>query len=394
MKIAIVSSDNSDVIEFGGKHVHQRLLSKALKILGNEVVTFYPHDEIFFLRKLLKTFVKNPASLFSVFNWYKTRNEEFLDFFSKIDFGNFDVVHCHDVRASYGVRLRNSNSKIILTLHGYFANEAINYLPINISRSYKKRLYDFFFDIERKGIESADYYVCVDSRIKKYVQQTFSIPEDKIEVVHNAVDTQLFSPVSTELKIKIREELKLPKDKFIVLVPRRFVKKNGVTYAARAFKSISSPDYYFLFIGDGPQKKEILKIVSGKNNIAVLNAVPNSLIHKYYKASDLVLIPSVTSDNVEEATSLSMLEGMACGKITVCTNIGGMKEIVKNFENGILIEQKDENAIISAIEYCKNNYDSLSNMMENARFYVEEKFSYINHARKMLEIYSKVITHA
>jgi len=85
----------------------------------------------------------------------------------------------------------------------------------------------------------------------------------------------------------------------------------------------------------------------------VLPGVPNSKIHSYYQASDVVLVPSVTSNGVQEATSLNMLEGIACGKVVVYSNIGGMAEVVKDGINGFLVEEGSVDSICEKLPYRK-----------------------------------------
>lgn len=95
--------------------------------------------------------------------------------------------------------------------------------------------------------------------------------------------------------------------------------------------------------------------------------------------------------DVEEATSLSMLEGMACGKVVICSNIGGMKEVVKNGQTGILVPQKSPEDIAKAIGSIKRNPELRAEIGYNARKYVEENHGYISHAKKFIQIYGSVI---
>lgn len=385
MRIAMLSADNSKKLNVGGKHVHQNLLERALKSLGYEVTVFYPPFESRRWLRILKTLFSNPLTIFPVYR-YKYVTNKFITFFSLLELNKFDIVHCHDVISLYPIR----HPKVVLTLHGYLAREMINYMRIKVSEKSKQELYNFFIDIEKASLRKANHIITVDTRLKNYIIKEFDCSEDKITVIYNAVDTELFSPVSDKEKISLRVELGLPKDAMIVLVPRRYVKKNGVDYAAQAFRKMKSSNFFFVFAGDGPMKKLIKKILSNNSNVLILGAIPNSLIHKYYKAADVILVPSVTSDDVEEATSLSMLEGMACGKVTICTNVGGMKEVVRNMENAILIQQKDPDAIIEALKYTESNYNSMEQLRINAREYVLKNHSYLEHARRIIKIYESL----
>jgi len=124
----------------------------------------------------------------------------------------------------------------------------------------------------------------------------------------------------------------------------------------------------------------------------LIGSVPHSEIHKYFKAVDVVLIPSITSHGVQEATSLAALEGMSCGKPVIVTNVGGLKEIVTNRRTGIIVPEKDPEAIATAIETILENPDVATIIGSNAREYVLKHHSYISYASRVLDIYKKVIS--
>lgn len=394
MKIALVWADNSKLIKIGGKHVHQNLLEKALKQLGHEVETFYPipfghlntKDK---LKAVIETVVSSPIktldSSFRVFK-YKTVMQYYWRFFENLDVRDFDVVHAHDVVAA-GAVVAN---KLVLTIHGYLAKEALNYSDIKDERA-KRKIYEYLVKIEKHGVARAEHIIAVDTRIKNYVVNELGYPAEKVTVIYNAVDTDRFVPVTEEEKRKIRKTLGLPTEKLIVFVPRRYVDKNGVHYAARAFSKMNDMDFFFIFAGDGPLKGLVEEILKGKENAMVLGPIANDHVHRYYQASDVILVPSITTEEgVEEATSLTMLEGMACGKIVVCTKVGGMKEVIKDGENGFLIDQKSEDAIVEKLLFIKNNMNQLEELKKNAR-HCAEKHGYIEHAKTVLQIYKKVL---
>ncbi|MGQ9856722.1 MAG: glycosyltransferase family 4 protein [Fervidobacterium sp.] len=392
MNISIISVDNSKQIKLGGKHVHQELLERGLKDLGHKVTVFYPPVEtnVFKHRiSLLMFSLVNTKYLFSSrlrILSTKANILRFIRFFKKIDYDGFDIVHSHDVVSAYGVDVQN----LVLTIHGYFTRELFDY-----SRKFEihtdKDLYEWLMNIEREGIKKAKRIIAVDSRIKDYLINEFGVDEERISVIYNAIDDKAFAPVNDDEKRGIRKRLSLPEDAFIVLLPRRFEPKNGVLYAAEAFSKLKGSEYFFVIAGSGSLKDEMIQILKGNRNYVLLEALPHEKIIDYYKACDMVLVPSVTSNDIEEATSLSMLEGMSCGKVTVCTKVGGMKEVIKHMENGILIEQKDVQAIIDAIKYVKENYEHLDYMRKNAREYVVENHGYLNYAKRIIDIYKEVL---
>lgn len=382
MKVALISTDNSIKVKIGGKHVHQELLFKGLMELGLRVQRIYYDSDFNLIKKYFFRFIKCASRSLAI----KLNCMNIIRFFKEQFYSDYDVIHAHDVLAASGA----NSSNLILTIHGYFAWEVFDnsrYLKLDKNRN----LFEWLFEIEKIGTSKARKIIAVDNRIKKYLMTELNIPKERVIVLPNAIDDTKFIPVSDKEKSKLRKKLGIPKDAFVVILPRRFVPKNGVIYATKAFSKLTSEDYFFVIAGRGFLKNDILKILKGNKNFILIENLSNDQIVDYYQASDMVLVPSVTSNDIEEATSLSMLEGMACGKVVVCTNVGGMKEIINHMENGILIEQKNIQAIKDIIVFVKKNYNRLDNLRKNAREYVVKKHGYMNYAKRILDIYKEVI---
>jgi glycosyltransferase involved in cell wall biosynthesis len=107
--------------------------------------------------------------------------------------------------------------------------------------------------------------------------------------------------------------------------------------------------------------------------------------------ADIILIPSITSHGIQEASSLAMLEGMACGKVVICSDIGGMHEIIQDMENGILVEEGNPAAIARAVETVMENQDLRVAIGKRAREYVLQNHSFVAHASKVAQIYDSVL---
>ena len=394
MKVLITSDDNSKVIQYGGKHVHQELLEKALKQLGVKVDYLYPDGAIKLSGKI-STALKNPfGALRYVINGtmdytlYRAFQDLKFRRFRSVNLSGYDIVHAQDVISAVNIP---EHKNLVITLHGYLARETLDYNRFPNSKE-SRRVYEYLLGIERQALSRAKLVITVDTRLKNYVINELGFSEKNIVVIQNAVDTVRFCPVDGKTKSELRAKLGLPVDRIVVLVPRRLVPKNGVTFAAQAAKNLDDGRFFFVFLGDGPQRESILKIIDGTNNVLVLPAVPNSKIHSYYQASDVVLVPSVTSNDVQEATSLSMLEGMACGKVVVCSNIGGMAEVVKDGVNGFLVEEGSVESICDKLLYIKRNTEIASNIGQIARTYVEKNHSYLEHGRKIMVLYQELLT--
>lgn len=332
MRVLLTSTDNPYITNLGGKHIHLLLLERGLREIGAEVITLYYNPKN--LRELIR---RSTLLLLKDKYGYKSKLKWMIDYLRRhIPENTFDVIHAHDVLSL--ISTAEKPQKKVLTLHGYFARENIEFIENEKTR---EELYPYLLQLEREGMKNADYVITVDKRLKEYVISEFNYPADRISVTHNAVDTDLFKSVSEDEQRKLKKTFGFSEDNIIILVARRLVEKNGVIYAVQALKYIKNEQIRMVIAGDGPEKDKIMREASEDNRIYFAGLIPHNKIAPYYKMADIILIPSITSHGIQEATSLAMLEGMACGKVAICSNIGGMREIISHMKNGIFTEEKN-----------------------------------------------------
>jgi glycosyltransferase involved in cell wall biosynthesis len=371
-------------VEIGGKHIHLLLLERGLKMLGVQVNTSYYVRKKGFselcIRGLLKLLPENLK--------YEVMYRDRIGYLEKNALSeDVDLVHAHDAPALLATR--SMPQKKILTVHGYFARENIGH-PQQIKNRAKVKAYYTLLEFERESLNYADYIITVDTRLKEYLVSELGYPEDRITVIYNAIDTDKFQPVSLEEQKKLKKDLGYPENDFVILAPRRLVQKNGVIYAVKAMKYLKE-NFTLIIAGDGPERENIVSEAKKDKRIHLVGSIPHRDIDVYYKGADAVLVPSITSNEIQEASSLAMLEGMACGKIVVCSDIGGMREIVKNMENGILVKERDPLDIARAIQIAIQDPKLRDAISNNARAEVVKDHSYLAHAKKTLDIYRNVL---
>ena len=382
MHVLLISTDNPYITRLGGKHVHLLLLEQGLKEIGLQVTTLYYDQKS--PKELAK---KSILMLLAEKRKYEFKLKWMINYLKKrIPKQEFDIVHSHDVLSMLAVG--ETPWKKVLTLHGYFARENIEFIK---NRKDQKAVYPRLFQLEQQGLKKADYIITVDQRLKEYIVSEFAYPANRINVMHNAVDTDRFRPALEVEQQKLKEMRGFGTNQFIILVPRRLVEKNGVIYAVRAMKHVKNENVKMIIAGEGPEKKTIIKEADGDHRIHFTGTIPHDKISSYYMMADTVLIPSVTTHGIQEASSLAMLEGMACGKIVICSNIGGMKEIIQNMNNGILTKEKHPQSIAEVIETIIDNPGLRLKIGAEAAEYVLQNHSFLVHARKVAQIYDKVL---
>jgi len=190
---------------------------------------------------------------------------------------------------------------------------------------------------------------------KQVIKWEINIP---VEVVSNGVnlDTFIKSRISEEFlrKYKIEDFISKP----IVLYSGRIDKDKNLETLIKAIPSVlKEVNVNFLFLGDGDLKEELIcelkdKENSFKENVCFLGPIKsqNSDLAKFYRLATLFVMPSPI-----EAQSLATMEAMASGLPVVAAKKGALPELIKNRENGFLVEAFNPKEYAEAIiEIIKN----------------------------------------
>ncbi|NPV27284.1 MAG: glycosyltransferase family 4 protein [Firmicutes bacterium] len=290
----------------------------------------------------------------------------------------FDLIHCHSKYADIVRKIVGNKVPIVLTVHGYIADEAVSRRTVkrgSIGYRYLERN-------EYATYASANAIICVDQRIAKHVSArvSYSVPT---WVVPNAVDTSVFCPSDDQSF-----------DRYTILCPRMLNPKNGVDVAIRAMEFLKQhprlPAVRMIIAGDGRQRRQLESYVHEndlKDVVTFFGTVSREEMPKLMRKCGVVIIPSIPSEGVEEATSIAVLEAMASGVPVVASAIGGLREIVIDGETGFLVPPGEPDRLANAIIMALKQRETLS---KKAVQYVNQHFSIEAMGRKVLDVYASV----
>lgn len=138
------------------------------------------------------------------------------------------------------------------------------------------------------------------------------------------------------------------------------------------------PNSQYVVVGDGEQGKDLQQIASDlgiSDSVHFVGSIPHhhpDLIH-YYNACDVLAQPSKTEKFNVEGCPLVFLEGSACRKPVIGTFSGGIPSAVIDGETGMLVEERDPEALAKAINKLFNNPDLAQKMGEKGRQRVEKE---------------------
>lgn len=302
----------------------------------------------------------------------------------------WEVLNAQDVYSIPALRAVADRYEIplVLTLHGYPLYESMSE---GYSRASAAGL-SFLMESEIRALRLADSVVTVDSRLHRHVLRIAPELASRTSLLMNFIDTSSYRP-SFEGRRELRDAWDVPADKTVLFCPRRLVKKNGVVYPALALAAMppeQRAQFLLLYAGEGGERQAIERVVREhgmQREVRLLGGQSREAVLELYLLADIVLVPSVPSENVEEATSLSALEAMACGRPVIAGAVGGLAEMIDDGETGLLVPASDPEALADAMLRLADDPQLGSRLAEAARSYVVRKHSHVQAAARFVEVY-------
>ncbi len=308
---------------------------------------------------------------FTIFNallWFLLKNHK-----------NFDIIHAHalthlSVMAILLGKIFGKKSLIKIATAGDLTK------IMNSQQLRYQLLFKFF--------RYADGFISLSNQITSELLKS-GIDKEKIHFAFNGVDIVKFYPVDPEQKNLKRKSLFLPQRQTIVFVGR-LVPRKGVDILLKAFKCVKEKHQgtHLLILGDGEQMqalKGLCRSANLDNSVSFLGEKDN--IADYLRAADIFVIPSRREGNPNV-----LLEALACGLPVVATSIGGIVEVIKDGENGLLIVSEDEKMLAEKILFLLGNENYCEKLRRRAREEVRSRFSLDSLASKYLELYERLLS--
>lgn len=169
--------------------------------------------------------------------------------------------------------------------------------------------------------------------------------------IQPGVDINSYSPGKC---FDLHQRYGLPHDAGIVLFVGQISsahRHKGIDTLLDAFQIVCSDNHcsYLVLIGSGDRVEFYRSYASRlgiEGNVIFTGRVSEADLIKFYQSSDVVVLPSTTS---QEGFGMTLIEGSACGKPVIGSNIGGIKYLIKNNEDGFTFPPKDKRSLARAI---------------------------------------------
>jgi glycosyltransferase involved in cell wall biosynthesis len=278
-------------------------------------------------------------------------------------FKSFSIPHqlLHAVLESYAgialiiYKIFNKKTKTLLTL-----------------QSGKVSIPNFLF---KKIHQTPDKVQAISKALAKRAEK---FGAKNVEVIPNGVDLKEF------------QKRNIPKEKYRIVCVSHLKKVKGIEYLIGAMPKVLEkfPEAKLVLIGEGPERENLKTQISNlkiENSVEFKGALPHEKIPEELAKSEVFVLPSIS-----EGMGIVIVEAQAVGIPVIGTNVGGIPDIIKNGENGILVEPKNPKELADAIIKIFSEPEFAQKLVKNAKVNLE-KYDWQNIAQKVNSIYQELL---
>lgn len=243
------------------------------------------------------------------------------------------VIHSHGPRAGFFASMASPKGGYKVYTEHRWDNDY--HLPNVLNELSQKKML-------KRALSKADTVVAVSSSVRDFLIKNELADKKKILLIPNGVELSTQYPVRRAEK-KIKAANRAP---VIGTIGSLNIQK-GQEYLIRAMPEIleSFPLATLEIVGDGELRENLRsKVKSSKLERHVSFLGRQSNVEKFLKKWDVFALPSVA-----ETFGIVILEAMAAGVPVVATKVGGVPDIIQNKKNGLLVKDRDPDALTKAV---------------------------------------------
>lgn len=293
----------------------------------------------------------------------------FLKLLPEIKKHNIDIIHANTrVTQVLSCALSAHTKKIFVsTCHGFF----------------KQRFLRKMFPCWGKKV------IAISQQVKDHLISDFHVREKDISLIHNGIDIQRFMVLTdTEIRRSGKRELGLHGGPVVGIIARLSEVK-GHVYLIEAVKKALEviPDIQLLIVGEGKIKEDLMSLTRElkiEKSVVFLSNIEDTRVA--LAAMDIFAMPSLN-----EGLGLGLMEAMASGVSVIGSDVGGIKTLIRDGVNGLLVRPRDSTGLAKAIIELLDDFQKRERFTCNAREFISQNFSQEEMVRETEEVYSECL---
>ncbi len=289
----------------------------------------------------------------------------------------FDVIHAHDWLVAYAGRAvaKIFTIPLVSTIHATEHGRNIglhNRFSLEIN------------EIEKNLAIEAEKVICCSNYMENEIQDLFGVEQEKIKIIPNGVDPNLFVSLPENPVLNIS-----PNDKVVFFIGR-LVPEKGVWQLISSFPRVIEkvPEAKLYIGGRGPQQPELEKLIKElelKNKVIFTGFIREKERNYVYNQAKVAVFPSFY-----EPFGIVALEAMATQTPVIVGNVGGLAEIVEHRVTGLKVDPGSKEKLADAIIEILTDKDLAEQLENNANRMVKTVYSWDTIAATTAEVYREV----
>jgi glycosyltransferase involved in cell wall biosynthesis len=226
--------------------------------------------------------------------------------------------------------------------------------------------------MEARAFQEATRCQVPTEELSKWVHKRYHIPENKITIVPNFVDTGLFRPMAVDKR-----------NRSVISVGRLVPAKR---YDLLINACAELPGCSLTIVGEGPERQNLEDLAKEKNlDLNLTGNLPNEELPQVIQGQQIFAITSSW-----EGHPKALIEAMACGMPCICVDGIGIRNIIENGKNGWLVKASHD-SLASGISELFRNYVLCGNLSRGAREYVLAHYEFDACFSREYDLISSII---
>lgn len=242
--------------------------------------------------------------------------------------------------------------------------------------------------------QRSDLIVVVTPAFKDHLIRRWRAPAEKIAVVENGVETDLFAPAPSAANDALRRELGA-EAKFLVCYIGTMGMAHGLETLLDAAGQLQRQrsNAQFLLVGEGAEKERIKAMAQshGLANVRFLDQQPREKIPAFISASDACLVLLKKTDVFKTVIPTKMLEFMSCARPVILGVDGQARQIVEDAGAGLVIEPENAAALVQAVNQLSADRELGVRLGQKGREYILRNFSRGRTAEKYIDVLQRLV---
>lgn len=226
---------------------------------------------------------------------------------------------------------------------------------------------------------AADHVTATSRMLERVTIQQFPYTAEKLSVIPFGVDVS-------------RQPEPMPEGPLKLCYIKKHSKKYGPDILFKALAAVRErlPDVTLTMAGAGDMTEQLRQLASDlgiQHNVTFAGFIPNDEVYSFLSTHHGMVMPTIA----REAFGVAVLEASACARPTIATRVGGVPEVLRDGETGILVPPEDVSALAGAILSLATDRKRCASLGLAAREFVQTHYDWQKSLDMMCDVYEQVL---